>query len=64
MTRMKRFSLPALAVVVLLSSVSMPAAISDPVKTDAGLVSSVTLPNSVRAFKGIPFSAPPVGELR
>jgi para-nitrobenzyl esterase len=64
MARMKRFSLPALAVVVLLSPVSMPAAISDPVKTDAGLVSGVTLPNGVRAFKGIPFGAPPVGELR
>src|SRR6204780_1739012 len=40
------------------------AAISDPVKTNAGLVSGVTLNSGVRAFKGIPFAAPPVGSLR
>jgi para-nitrobenzyl esterase len=40
------------------------AAISDPVKTDAGKVSGVTLPSGVRVFKGIPFGAPPVGNLR
>ena len=38
--------------------------ISDPVKTDAGQISGVTLPSGVRAFKGIPFGAPPVGDLR
>jgi para-nitrobenzyl esterase len=64
MTRMKRHTFPALAAVVLLLSAPMPAAISDPVKTDAGLVSGVTLPSGVRAFKGIPFGAAPVAELR
>ena len=46
------------------SAVTTPAAISDPVKTDAGQVSGVTLASGVRAFKGIPFGAPPVGDLR
>src|SRR5712691_7887902 len=42
----------------------MLAAISDPVQTDSGRVSGVTLNSGVRAFKGIPFAAPPVGALR
>jgi len=42
----------------------MPAAVSDPVTTDAGKLSGVTLPSGVRAFKGVPFGAPPVGDLR
>src|SRR5688500_16362593 len=64
MAPMKRLMLLALAVIVVLSSALLPAAISDPVKTDAGLVSGVTLPSGVRTFKGIPFGAPPVGDLR
>src|SRR6188768_2530966 len=40
------------------------AAISDPVKTDAGQLSGVTLKSGVRTFKGIPFAKPPVGDLR
>jgi len=64
MTRMTRQTFVALAVLVVLSSVAMPAAISDPVKTGAGLMSGVTLASGVRAFKGIPFGAPPVGNLR
>lgn len=44
--------------------VSMLAAIKDPVKTKDGLVSGFTLPSGVRAFEGIPFAAPPLGELR
>jgi para-nitrobenzyl esterase len=40
------------------------AAISDPVKTSNGKISGVTLGSGVRAFKGIPFAAPPVGNLR
>jgi para-nitrobenzyl esterase len=51
----------ALAVVSPLRTL---AAISDPVKTNDGLVSGVTLNSGVRAFKGIPFAAPPVSSLR
>src|SRR5580698_1915483 len=41
------------------------AAIDAPVKLDAGLVSGVTGTNpEVRVFKGIPFAAPPVANLR
>ena len=41
------------------------AAIPDPVKTDTGLISGTNGTSSdIRVFKGIPFAAPPVGELR
>ncbi|HEX5227121.1 MAG TPA: carboxylesterase family protein [Bryobacteraceae bacterium] len=53
----------ALAIAALAPTV-MSAAISDPVKTSDGQLSGATASNGVRAFKGIPFAAPPVGELR
>jgi para-nitrobenzyl esterase len=41
------------------------AAITDPVKTENGPVSGIAGANSdVRVYKGIPFAAPPVGDLR
>ena len=63
---MKKISLTLTitAAVVAAYSVTTPAAISDPVTTASGKLSGVTLPSGVRAFKGIPFGAPPVGELR
>ena len=57
----------AVAVSLALAAVcplTMLAAISDPVKTSDGKISGVTLASGVRAFKGIPFAAPPVGDLR
>lgn len=37
----------------------------DPVKTDAGLVSGLkSADGTIKIFKGIPFAAPPVGDLR
>ncbi|HET9360449.1 MAG TPA: carboxylesterase family protein, partial [Vicinamibacterales bacterium] len=54
----------ACVALVVATTRGVPAAISDPVRTDAGLVSGVTLASGVRAFKGIPFGAPPVGGLR
>ncbi len=41
--------------------------ITDPIKTDSGLVSGVVVTEAgkeVRVYKGIPFAAPPVGDLR
>jgi para-nitrobenzyl esterase len=52
------------AAIVATFSVITPAAISDPVTTSAGKLSGATLKSGVRAFKGIPFGAPPVGGLR
>lgn len=52
------------AAAVVAYTAVMPAAISDPVKTQNGLLSGVTLPSGVQAYKGIPFAAPPVGDLR
>jgi para-nitrobenzyl esterase len=41
------------------------AAVTEPVKTDNGLVSGAAGANpEVRVFKGIPFATPPVGDLR
>src|SRR5579862_2850827 len=40
------------------------AATPDLVKTTGGQLSGVTLSSGVRAFKGIPYAAPPVGGLR
>jgi para-nitrobenzyl esterase len=39
-------------------------ALAAPVKTDKGAVEGTTTPSGVRAFKGIPYAAPPVGALR
>ena len=49
----------------LFGFVSAAAAIDDPVHLTTGQISGADLPNSdVRAFKGIPFAAPPTGDLR
>jgi para-nitrobenzyl esterase len=44
---------------------AMAPAKADPIKTSGGLVSGVVVSNgAVRAYKGIPFAKPPVGDLR
>jgi para-nitrobenzyl esterase len=55
----------ALALAMVLAAATPPgAAIQDPVRIDSGQISGVTLPSGVRTFKGLPFAAPPVGDLR
>jgi para-nitrobenzyl esterase len=50
------------AVLLLVSPVGALAA--DRVKTANGTVEGTTEPSGIRAYRGIPFAAPPVGELR
>jgi para-nitrobenzyl esterase len=50
---------------VLLFCFSVPImAQTHPVRTESGLVSGVALGDGLEVFKGIPFAAPPVGDLR
>jgi para-nitrobenzyl esterase len=54
-----------IALLVLTAVVVLPASIPQPVQTDAGMMSGVEGAHSdVRVYKGIPFAAPPVGDLR
>jgi para-nitrobenzyl esterase len=56
-----------LTVAALVLAIAAPskAALPEPVKTDAGLLSGISgTSDAVRVFKGIPFAAPPVGPLR
>jgi len=59
-----RIAIGVLLTLAVVSPRPTPAAISDPVKTSDGKISGVTLGSGIRAFKGIPFAAPPVGNLR
>src|SRR4029078_10745060 len=61
---MKTLSRAAIVLVVLLAAVYAFAAISEPIRTEDGLVSGVAgaCPD-VRVFKGVPFAAPPAGDL-
>src|SRR5262245_28771840 len=53
----------AMAAVCVLAT-ALFATIPDPIRTDAGQLSGITLPSGVRVFRGIPFGAPPLGDLR
>ena len=61
MTKVARRRGSALGLVLALAA---SAAFAEPVKTSAGLVDGRAVDGGVRAFLGIPYAAPPVGELR
>jgi para-nitrobenzyl esterase len=62
---MKAFSSLLVVAFLLFGSAMVSAAILDPVSTDSGLISGTTgTSREIRVYKGIPFSAPPVGQLR
>jgi para-nitrobenzyl esterase len=60
---MKRTCLALVGAIMAATAVHLPAAITDPVRTDAGSLAG-TMQEGVRVYKGIPFGAPPVGPLR
>lgn len=57
-------SLPARAVAVLLPLVTVVAAHGAPVRVESGMLSGTVVESGVESWKGIPYVAPPVGELR
>lgn len=60
-----RRAIPLVFGTFLAGATIVSAAISDPVKTESGLVSGVPgSTDEVRVYKGIPYAAPPVGDLR
>jgi len=53
------------AIFVLMTGAQVRAQIAEPVQVDGGVISGTTSRSpDVRAFKGVPFAAPPVGALR
>ena len=58
-------AIAAVAGLIAAATATLPAANTEPVRIDAGSISGTTgSSGEIRAFKGIPFAAPPVGALR
>src|SRR5215475_3759177 len=54
-----------IAILVLATAIHLNAALPQQIKVEGGLVSGVAGKDpSIMAFKGVPFAAPPVGDLR
>src|SRR5579863_6326086 len=63
--RMRYSTLWLSAILAAGLSTSALAAIDDPVRVEGGLISGApSSDNGVRAFKGIPYAAPPIGHFR
>ncbi len=60
---MKRLCFLGIGCVVAAVSV-VPAALPDAIKTESGSVSGTTAASGIHIYKGIPYAAPPVGNLR
>ena len=57
--------MPRLRPIALLFAVlPLAAALHQPVRVESGRLSGIATPNAVTVFKGIPFAAPPLGDLR
>jgi para-nitrobenzyl esterase len=56
--------LSAVCATALLAATTAVAGIPETVQVDAGLLAGKTVADGIVAFKGIPFAAPPVGDLR
>ncbi len=61
MTHCERHAVGAFGLTLMLAAGT---AAADPVKTRSGLVAGTTETDGLRVFLGIPFAAPPVGDLR
>src|SRR5262245_12373182 len=61
---MKRLLQLTVIAYLLIATTALLAAIPDPVRIDTGLISGAPENTGIRAFKGIPFAAPPLGSLR
>ena len=62
---MNRIAMTAIAAAVAVTTTYVKAMVPEQVKIDSGTVAgAISGQPTVRAFKGIPFAAPPVGDLR
>ena len=59
-----RLSILLSACAITISPVLVCGAVSDPIRIESGLISGSINADGVRAYKGIPYAAPPVGDLR
>ena len=59
-----RHTLVPLACGILFATRLSSVAIADPIKTAHGSIEGRTKASGIRVFRGIPFAAPPIGDLR